>query len=267
MKLLEFPEEVQNLYLEHCHIMNHYIETWVNTSMDLKVNKHAIHLSSYVLKSLSTLLEISSEHRPGYVKIDFDDYYEAITFRRISERIKFRLDSGISLEFNFEPTWFSSASIIPESIFDNIKLKDRAKSILSYHHHKIDYKDLDLSKLDVSIKNTSSESVVKELTFLWTQQRSYEELSPALDIVALIHTSLLELRDSKSVLDLSIAHYTSLYPMFDLIWSFIIIPDYLDLSYRRSSISDYPDPYAKNSIEDYKVFIPKFTMKLNILRD
>ncbi len=266
MKLLEFPEEVKSLCLENCHIMNHYIDAWINTTLGLEINTSQINISSNVLKSLISLLDLSVEqHRSGYLKFDFKKRSGIVSFRVLSERVKVRLESGVRLQFDFTPMYFSTnAAIIPNKVFDKIKSIDLSEYTLPYYYFKIDFKDLDLSRWNTSTINISSDDLMRELGSIWTQQRSYEELFPALHIVTLIHESLRELKDSRALLDFSMSHHFPNYPMLSLTWSLKMIPDTWASSFKKGLISHNCDLDVKNFFRYLRIYIPYFVLTLNI---
>lgn len=266
MKLLEFPEEVKSLYLEHCHIINNYIDAWINTTLDLKTSKREIHISSNILKSLSDLLDVSPViHKPGHLKMNFNEQSASVEFTEQSESLIVRSDSKITLYFTFKPTWTSQSRIISKKLSNRIKLDQLIQLNLPSYYYKVSAQDLDLSKWDSRNIAMSSEDLIKEIATSRKTRRSYKKLSSALDIMALINTSLLELRGSRHLLDTSIEYNTWDYAIVSVFWDFYIIPDSLLYSCHIYPNAYYSYRHTKPYMKDARVYIPEFILTMAII--
>lgn len=274
MKLLEFPEEVKSLYLEHCHIINNYIEEWINASLVLKTNnRKVLRLSSNVLKSLSLSLDISvNRYRSGNLKLDFDDQLGITKIQNIPELLISRLILGVNLELNFAFGWFpfSDRSMIPDKVFDKIKSINLSESDQTYHNIEIESKDLDLSNLiewDNDTSNISSDILVSRISSKWNQMKSFEEISSAIDMIKIIHDSLRELKDDKTALIYVLSHLIPVYPVLNLSWRLMIIPDTLILSFSKNLLSFSSNLTTKDLFRNLNIYIPEFSLTLNISKD
>ncbi len=264
MKLLEFPEEVRSLYLENSHIMNNYIDAWINTTLDLETSKREIHISSNILKSLSDLLDVSlAVHKPGYLKMDFNEQSASVKFTEQSENLIIRSDSKITLDFTFKPTWTPQSRIISKKLFNRIK-SDLIQFNLPYYY-KVSDQDLDLSKWDSPNIAMSSKDLIKEIATSRKTRQSYKKLSSALDIMALINTSLLELKGSRHLLDTSIEYNMWDYAIVHVTWYFYIIPDLLLYSCLIYPNAYYSNRHTKSYMKEDRVYIPGFILTMAII--
>ena len=268
MKLLKFPEEVKDLYLDQYHFINSYIESWVDTKLTLKHKQNEVHIFSNVLNSLCKLLNISpTEHTLGDVKIDFNDTHAAINFDMQLERLIINPDPKIKLMFTFLPFWSKHFNVVPKRISNKAKSYSSSLKSQSYYF-AVSTRDLHLTnKLNVPSMIISPESLVREIITRWSGQWSYDELFSTIDILSIIHTSLLELKDNKSLLDFSmiddIPNHSSIY----LEWFFYMLPDLVVYFFNINSRSNLSNQNVKSSITDSFVYLPLFTMKLNIIRN
>ena len=267
MRLLKFSEEVKFLYLDQFNMMNKFVNAWINTSLNLELRKDELYITSNVLKSLFALLNINPlKHLLGYVKVNFDENSATVTTKAQSEQIIVKLDPIITLKLAFVFTWYSKSSIITKRVYDKLKINGGSGAI-SPLYYEVSYKDLDLSKLGISNIIQSADDLVQEVARLWNMTWSYKELSSILDIISLIHASLLELRDTRNLLELSIAHDIKEFPLVSLVWSMVMIPDVLLFSCKIDPQFNDIDSLDKLYIKDGRVYVPQFTLMLDIIRN
>ena len=271
MRLLRSADEVKALYLEHYQEVNGYLRRWINNTVNIKNDKQRIHISYNLLKSLSSLLDVTiKKYKPGYGIFDSQRFFTNATFHFQSEKSMVKIDPKTKMICEFSPFWYSDPDIIPKHLYDKILSLDLIRSIRSlsrFYHIQIDSKELDLSKiieLDINTKMITSDSLIRNLTSEWTNQKIHRPPSVLLDIIKIIHESFRELKDPKSFLFYFLSYNPS-YGKFYLLWRFLIVSDTLNLFFRKSTRL-----YTTNTdsnvgfLKDYKVFVPGFSLRLMI---
>jgi hypothetical protein len=260
MRPLKFPDEVYDIYLKQCYIINDYITDWLGDSLGIKSTRSKLQISSNILKTLSNTLGLSSRHTAGSLVIDFSTPSDGIITHSTLERSVSFLDSDYEIEFNFLPSWFSNNKLLYQSLYQDLKSIDHTRSSESIHYRYISKRYIDINKLREYAKLISTDDVLDQLSFRW----QYKDLSPVSKIVAIIHESLLELTNSNTVLALFVSNYSPVYPMIDLHWSFNIVPEALVMSYKTTSSSKDNNVDNQVNYTDLNVYILSFILKLNI---
>ena len=265
MKLLKFPEEVQKLYLEQYDIINNYIDTWINTSLKIETHTNQIKIFTNILLTLSKLFNLSGSHRSGNLELKFNSTSGEINKTNLTEYLKYFIGTKYSIEFIFYPAEHIVYNIATEQVYRNITSVNYSDYNLSYIYHKANHKELDLHKLNFYDKTDSTEKLLDSLYSQEFKIWNVKELSFIFDVIELIHKSLLELKDSKSILRTSIGD-SDKDNSFSIFWRFAVIPDFLLLSCKKSkafNILKYKDN-LKNI--DLEIRLPIFFLGLEIDR-
>jgi len=267
MKLLKFPEEVKDIYLKHSNIMKSYIDKLINNAFSVKIStKGSLYLSSNVLEALSSLFNISADlYRPGYVKINFRTRSETLAIESRAEILTTRLNTGIVLNFQFSPGWYSNRSFVTRDLVDEVRLIDFSKYIRKLYYIEVDPRKLNLSYFsdwDTRTSYTSADEFVEKVAEEWREQKLYGKLLPALEIIAVIYESLKELKDSHTFLGCFLTQSMIAQLASYITWNFTMIPDTVPLIIEKD-LSNVKDPVKRYSIAG----IPEFILKLNIKSD
>ncbi len=146
-------------------------------------------------------------------------------------------------------------------MYNAIQSLDHSGYTLSHFYHEVNHRDLDLAKSSLlDYKYAATEDLLTSLYSKEFQVWHTKELFSVFDMIEIIHQSLVELNDTRSILRAYISSPYPTEPMFSVGWRFAIIPDFLLVSYKISRISDHPRIHPL----DFYVHIPFFMLRLEV---
>lgn len=261
MRLLKYPEEVQNFYIKQYNIINSYIKDWIDDYLKIKLGTDEIQVSTNVLLTLSRSFNLPEFHRPGDLRIKFDPSSGEVLLSYNLEKLTYSIGYKYSLKFKFFIEEYLDHKPITKELYNAIQSLDHSGYTLSHFYHEVNHRDLDLAKSSLlDYKYAATEDLLTSLYSEEFQVWHTEELFSVFDMIGIIHQSLVELNDTRSILRAYISSPFPTEPMFSVGWRFAIIPDFLLVSYKISRISDHSRLHPL----DFNVHIPFFMLRLEV---
>lgn len=247
MRFLRYPDEVKDLYLEYYSSLSQCTNEWINSHFKIISRKNEIQVITDVLLTLSKLFKLSEilNYKVGNLYKEFDPFSDrGVKFNYELEELTYHIDYKYLVKFNFMANQTLEKEVVTEKTQHKIKsLKDEGytkpnidKHKYEYRHYKVNYEDLDLSRLRVPKFNNSIKGILDKIKSLKSPTVDNQKLFHLCEILEIINLSFEELSDIKGISTITIKDNNyEIKPYFYIEWRIITITelDHFLLTYEK----------------------------------